>query len=88
MYYHLHDEDSQQTMMALPESASGRSGDGENHPAFEGNLRATGQSRIEKTLHVPEVRALAATLSDITERPGFEPGVEVYPLQRFSKPSP
>ena len=79
LYYHLHDEDSQQAMMALAESASGRSGDEGEDPADEGNLGATGRSKIEKTLQVPEVRALTASLSTITERPGFEPGMEVYP---------
>jgi len=37
LYYHLHDEDSQQTMMALAKSASGRSSDSEEVPALEGN---------------------------------------------------
>ena len=45
----------------------------------EGNLRATGRSKIEKTLQVPEVQELVACLSDVAERPGFEPGRQVYP---------
>ena len=98
LYYHLHDEDSQQAMMALAESGSRRSGDGEEDPADEGNLRATGQSKIEKTLQVPEVQALVASLSTITERAGFEPAVPVehtgfrnqldQPLRHLSGPKP
>ena len=42
---------------------------------FEGNLRANGQSKIEKTLQVPEIQELIGTLSNITERAGFEPAV-------------
>ena len=35
-------------------------------------LRATGQSKIEKTLQVPEAKELVASLADITERAGFD----------------
>ena len=35
-------------------------------------LRATGQSKIEKTLQVPEAKELTTSLSNITERPGFD----------------
>lgn len=38
---------------------------------FEGNLRATGQSRIEKALQVPEVSELVECFSCETERAGF-----------------
>ena len=49
----------------------------ENSP-FEGNLRANGQYKIEKTLQVPEVQELVTTLSNITERAGFEPAVQAF----------
>ena len=45
---------------------------------FEGNLRAMGQSKIEKMLQVPQVQELVTSLSNITERAGFEPAVVVY----------
>ncbi len=48
---------------------------GEEDPAVEGNLRATGQSKIEETLQVPAVQELVARLGNITERAGFEPAV-------------
>ena len=88
LYYHLHDEDSQRAMQAL--AAGGEnipSGDNEKTPN-EGNLRAMGEYKIEKTLQVPEAKELVTTLSDITERGGFEPPVEVIPPRRFSKPLP
>ena len=75
LYYHLHDEDSRQAMMALAEAGESREKEVARCSPFEGNLRATGQSRIEKTLQVPEVRELVTCLSDMAERPGFEPGV-------------
>jgi integrase len=78
LYYHLHDEDSQNAMRALAESASARLSDRNEHSPFKGNLRATNQSKIEKTLQVPEVQGLVACLADITERAGFEPAVGVY----------
>jgi len=83
LYYHLHDDDSQQTMMALAKSASGRSSDSEEVPALEGNLRATGQSKIEKTLQVPEVQGLVTSLANVTERAGFEPAVGINPTRPF-----
>ena len=62
LYYHLHDEDSQRAMLALASTAE---------ESFEGNLRATGQSKIEKTLQVPEVKELLTCLARETERAGF-----------------
>jgi hypothetical protein len=41
--------------------------------ALKGNLRAIGQSTIEETLQVPEFQELVASLSNITERGGFDP---------------
>jgi len=77
LYYHLHDEDSRKAMLALAaESRNDGDGAGDGSP-FEGNLRATGQSTIEKTPQVPEAQALMACLSELAERPGFEPGEEV-----------
>ena len=49
-------------------------------------LRATGQSKIEKTLQVPQVKELVTTMSQITERAGFEPAVP-FQAHRFSKPA-
>ena len=75
LYYHLHGEDSQNTMQAL--AARGEnilSGDKKEYPN-EGNMRATGEYKIEKTLQKAEVKELAASLSNITERAGFEPAV-------------
>jgi integrase len=78
LYYHLHDEDSQQAMMALAKSNAIEISDDTKPSTFEGNLGAIGQSKIEKTLQVPEVQELVECLSDITERAGFEPAVRVY----------
>ncbi len=55
LYYHLHDDDSQRAMEAMAESASPGSGDDKENSPPEGNSRAMGQSRIEKTPQVPEV---------------------------------
>ena len=79
LYYHLHDEDSQQTMLALAKSHIIVD---EKMP-IEGSLRTVGQYKIEKTLQVPEVQELVASLSNITERAGFEPAVETSPTQPF-----
>ena len=87
LYYHLHDEDSRNAMMELAKSHNTEIETIEN----KGNLRATGQSRISNNPQLPELQELIdviLTHNKITERPGFEPGVGVYPLQRFSKPSP
>jgi len=73
LYYHLHDEDSQKAMIALAKSDNATTFQQQQNSTFEGNLRANGQSKIEKTLQVPEVQELVACLSDITERAGFEP---------------
>ena len=74
LYYHLHDEDSQQAMMALAgEQAEGRGEDFGSR--LEGNLRATGQSTIEKTTQAPAIEELVECLSGTTERVGFEPTV-------------
>ena len=83
LYYHLHDEDSQQAMMALANShVVGGSFNSQDSPC-EGNLRANGQSKIEKTLQVPEVKELVETLSNITERAGFEPAVRCTRTHAF-----
>jgi len=78
LYYHLHDEDSQQAMVALANSSVVDGCFGSQYSTLEGNLRAMGKSKIEKTLQVPEAKELMTSLSNITERPGFEPGVRVY----------
>ena len=41
----------------------------------EGNLRATGQSKIEKTLEPSELQKLVDCLNSMAERAGFEPAV-------------
>ena len=88
LYYHLHDEDSQQAMMALAESNKKVPSEVVEDSTPEGNLRANGQSRIEKTPQVPAVQELVACLSEKTERAGFEPAVQALPVRRFSKPLP
>ena len=75
LYYHLHDEDSQQAMMALARTDGTLASDSAEPSTLKGNLRAIGQLKIEKTLQVPEVQELVGCLSDITERAGFEPAV-------------
>ena len=76
LYYHLTDEESCQAMLALAVGgAQTRVGAFNGKSPFEGNLRATGQSKIEKTLEVLEVQELLTCLSDLTERAGFEPAV-------------
>jgi hypothetical protein len=71
LYYHLHDEDSQKDMLAPANSGIiGGCFSGKNL-TFEDNLRAT-ESKIEKTLQVPQVKELVTTISQITDRVGFE----------------
>jgi len=78
LYYHLYDEDSEQAMLALANSSVIGGCFGSLDSTYEGNLRANGQYKIEKTLQVPQVQELVTTLSNITERAGFEPAVRVY----------
>jgi hypothetical protein len=75
LYYHLHDEDSQRAMEALAESTPAGASDERANSPSEGNLRAMGQSKIEKTLQVPVVQELVTSLANITERAGFEPAL-------------
>jgi len=76
LYYHLHDEDSRQAMMALAESDDGpTTNPQEEDSPPEGDLRATGESTIEKTTQALEVEELAECLSTMAERAGFEPAV-------------
>jgi hypothetical protein len=82
-YYHLNDEDSQQAMVALANSSVVNGSFGSQYSPFEGNLRAMGQSKIEKTLQVPQMQELVNTFSNITERAGFEPAVRTSPTQPF-----
>ena len=78
LYYHLHDEDSQKAMMALAKSDYSVPSKEQEDSTLKGNLRAIGQSKIEKTLQVPEVKELITSLSNITERAGFEPAVRLW----------
>ena len=74
LYYHLHDEDSRQAMAALAGGEELEKGP-PAAPPFEGNLRATGQSAIEKTAQAPDIQELVECLTGTTERVGFEPTV-------------
>ncbi len=91
LYYHLHDDDSQQAMVAL----AGGNGPRINRDAgalnspksetigdadsrFEGSLRAVGQSTIKKLSQVREFQDFVNCLQDETEREGFN-------LPRFLK---
>ncbi len=74
-------------LMALAKSETKASSDNGETSQLEGNLRATGQSKIEKTLQIPEVQELVASLSNITERAGFEPAVG-QALHSLSKAAP
>ena len=75
LYYHLHDDESQKAMMELAQASDNENDQVDENSLPEGNLRENDKSKIEKTLHVPEVRELVASLSNITERAGFEPAV-------------
>ena len=79
LYYHLHDEDSRQAMLALAGVAD--KGESSDRPrdgptpgsATEDNLRTMEQSRIETSPQVPEIQALTEMLNELAERAGFEP---------------
>ena len=86
LYYHFHDEDSQQAMVALANSSVVDGCFGSQYSTLEGNLRAMGQSKIEKTLQVPQMQELVNTLSSITERAGFEPAVHHKADTAFPRP--
>jgi hypothetical protein len=86
LYYHLHDEDSQQAMMALANSTVVDGRFGAQDSPFEGNLRAIGESKIEKLLQVPDFKELTDVLFEKTERGGFEPPV-LLRAHWFSKPA-
>ncbi len=77
LYYHLHDEDSQQAMQALADAAEVNARAPTEDSPSEGNLRANRQSTIEKTPQLPELQELVACLSEATERAGFEPAIRV-----------
>ncbi len=84
LYYHLHDEDSHNTMMELAKSH-----DVEIVPApNKGNLRATGQSKIAKNTQVPELKEVIECIlaeNKTTERAGFEPAVRINPHTAFPR---
>ena len=76
MYYHLHDDGSQNAMMELA-----RSHDESEFDQNKGNLRATGESKISNNPQSPELQELIDVISSenkITERAGFEPAQRVY----------
>jgi site-specific recombinase XerD len=86
LYYHLHDEDSQEAMRALAGMPAAITPQPEQDSPSKGNSRATGESRIEKTPQVPELQELVACISEGTERGGFEPPVHLR-AHWFSKPA-
>jgi len=74
LYYHLHDEDSQNAMKELAKSH-----DEEQPDPNKGNLRATGESKTVKNLQPIELQELIDVIladKEKTERVGFEPTVE------------
>ncbi len=75
LYYHLYDEDSQQSMLALAASHAQAKPEEIRASGLEGSLRAEGQSTIEKTPQVPEIQELVTCLTEGSERVGFEPTV-------------
>jgi len=77
LYYHLHDEDSQQAMMALASGdENGKFQEAAASPS-EGNLRAIGQSTIERTPQALDIQELVECLNEATERGGFEPPIDL-----------
>ena len=87
LYCQLHDEDSQQSMMALAKSEKEVATGNMVFSSHEGNWRATARSKIEKTLQAPETLELVASLSNVPERAGFEPAVG-QALHSLSKAAP
>ncbi len=83
LYYHLHDDDSQQAMLALAAGAESLTLAGNGDGRFEGSLRAIGQSTIEKLSQVREFQEFVNCLEKETERGGFEPPVRCYPHTCF-----
>ncbi len=73
LYYHLHDDDSRQTMMELARSNGDSPED--NESSREGSLRATGQSKTVGSPQDPDIQELVNCLQNEPERVGFEPTV-------------
>ncbi len=74
LYYHLHDDDSRQTMMELARSHAS-SEDRDSDP--EGSLRATGESKTVGSPQDPDIQDLVDCLLNETEGVGFEPTVRL-----------
>jgi hypothetical protein len=100
LYYHLHDDDSQQAMVALADgngthisrdagalNSQKSETTGNVDSDLEGSLRAVGQSKIEKLSQVKELQELLISLSNESERGGFEPPVRL-PADRISNAAP
>ncbi len=83
LYYHLHDEDSQEAMRALAGRPVPAAPALEQDPPAKGNLGAMGESTIEKTPQDPGIQELVACLLNGTERGGFEPPVQTSRTQPF-----
>jgi integrase len=88
LYYHLHDDDSQQAMLALANGEQVVSHTtGGNDALKKGNSRAIGESTNEKTPQTPDIAELVACLNSQPERGGFEPPVRL-PVHTLSKRAP
>jgi len=77
LYYHLHDDDSQQAMHALANATPKPNAGIEVKSRNEGVLKAKQQSKIEKLMQVHEFQEFVDVLYEKTERGGFEPPVRV-----------
>ena len=79
LYYHLHDEESKQAMLAL--ARTGQNGGLVERPKslFERYLRARRISRISGGSQSAAVQEVAEWLKSMAERVGFEPTVELPP---------
>jgi site-specific recombinase XerD len=89
LYYHLHDDDSQKTMMELAKSGASDPDDNEADDDFEDSLRTVAGSKIVKNPQVPELQELMDVIlaeNKKTERAGFEPAV-LLRVHWFSKPA-
>jgi len=85
LYYHLTDSDSQAAMEALAGGFRGVELKPEKI-AVEGNLRATGQSKIENGLQAEAEQYVTKLLGEETERGRFELPLPLR-ADRFSKPA-
>ncbi len=78
LYYHLHDDDSQQAMLALAAGAESMSIPRPVTNGFEDTLRTNGGSKNEKLSQVREFQELTICLENLSEREGFEPSIQEF----------